>query len=462
MQATADLRSAKIAEIGVQVLNEMRKARGGQSLERARSAFRGQALVPEVLVIPMPLPAQFPQIRGQLGLADEIPDLSAQERQLAGIEHLGAVVLLHQSRQRSKRSMTPRVSERRHQMTHDNRVGAPFCLRAFAWIVDHERIEQGQIAQQHVRRTIGRERETLARQPFKSAVRAKVDERIRSPDIREPAIESYVVVTGRQVRSVIGGLRIDAEGAWRLQGQPDVSELQTAEQVAFAIGVRLEGVARSQGLAAPEGSGDCRTVDGGRTPQVAHVFLKSRRLRQKPLEITAPRHSPWRSRTHRIPLVVTSGGEKLIHQRVGRCGRHAHRVARIAQCLQEAYQRSRGIQSDGTAHALGFAAGVGQDHRNSLLAIVFAAQRREAASQIGHPTHTLRIGYITVAFFEGNRRRDDSPVALGQSDVHSGLHGAQSMGGRGPHLACRPATDGLQPGRAEGLEATLLREPRMQ
>ncbi len=365
--------------------------------------------------------------------------------------------------------MAPGVSQRRHQVIDDDGVCAPLCLRTLTRIVHHEWIEKRQIAEEHIRRAIRGERETLARQPLESAVCTEMNERVRSPAIGEPSIEGDVVMTRRQVRSVIGRLRINTEGAWRLYSQEDVAEPQPAEEVTVAIGVRLERrvglkrqVARPHGLAAPEWSRHRWPIDRRRAPQLAHGFLEAGRLRQKPLQISAPRHLPRRSRTQRMPLVVTPGRKQRSHQRIGGFRQSSDLVALFAQGAKAEHQRGRGIQPDGTAHALGLATGVRQDHCDFLVAIALAAQRSEAASEISHPAHALRVGHITVTLLEGDGRRDHSPIALGQSDVHGGLHRAQSMRRRGPDLSGRPATDRLQPRHTEGTEAVLPRGPHFQ
>ena len=226
----------------------MRESPPRQAFQRARNPLCVDPLVPRVLVIAMPLNSDLLQIIFELRRAHQIPYLATQHREFVRVQHFGAVVFLDQSRQRRQRSVGFRVAERRHEMIHDDGVGATLGLRTFTRIVDHKRIKQRHIAEEHVRRAIRRQRHALARQPLEGSVGAEMDDRIGAPFIRKPPIKCGVVMAGRQVRSVVHHLRIDTESARRLNGNEDIAEPQAAEEIVILIRIRF--VESKQGRAA--------------------------------------------------------------------------------------------------------------------------------------------------------------------------------------------------------------------
>src|SRR5580692_404030 len=99
-------------------------------------------------------------------------------------------------------------------MIDNHRMGAALRLAAFSRIVDDERIDQGKIAQQEIRKTFAGKADAFARQPLERAMLAHVHDDIRAPSAfiprcPEPSIESSVLMGGGKVRSVINGVRID-------------------------------------------------------------------------------------------------------------------------------------------------------------------------------------------------------------------------------------------------------------
>src|SRR3984957_14699273 len=114
----------------------MRKAASRQALQRARNPLLVDALVPRMLMIAVPLEPDLFEIILEPRRAHEIPNLTAQHRELVRIEYLGAIIFLDETRQRRKRSIGIRMSQRRHQMIHDDGMGASLGLCALARIID--------------------------------------------------------------------------------------------------------------------------------------------------------------------------------------------------------------------------------------------------------------------------------------------------------------------------------------
>src|SRR2546423_9391739 len=114
-------------------------------------------------MIGMALTAKLLQIVLELLCLHQIPDLSSQYVQLRGIQSLRAVVLLDQPCESGQWSVHLCLCKRWNEVVDDDRVRASLGLRALARVVDHERIKQREIAQQHIGSTIGGHRHTLAR-----------------------------------------------------------------------------------------------------------------------------------------------------------------------------------------------------------------------------------------------------------------------------------------------------------
>ncbi len=110
----------------------------------------GDAIVPRVLVIPVPYAADFPQVSFKICRAQEIPDLGAQHRELARIERLSAVILLDQAREGCERTVILGVRQRRHEVVDDDSMRAALRLRPLTRIVHHERVEQRHVSEQRV------------------------------------------------------------------------------------------------------------------------------------------------------------------------------------------------------------------------------------------------------------------------------------------------------------------------
>ena len=111
----------------------------------------------------------------------------------------------------------------------DHRVGAPLGLGALAGVVDHEGVEERDVAERDVGVAAGDSAERLARQPLERAVLAQVDDGVGAPALVEPAVEGQVVVGGRQVGRVVDGDGVVAVAPRRLDGDEHVAEVEAAE-----------------------------------------------------------------------------------------------------------------------------------------------------------------------------------------------------------------------------------------
>src|SRR5690349_20513323 len=104
-------------------------------------------------------------------------------------------------------------------------------LSAFSGIVDHEGIEERQLAKQLVGGAIGGQCQTLPREPLERPVSTPLNHCIRAPYIRYPAIERRIVMARWHVRIVIHRLLVEPEASRRLNRDGHIPECCRAEQV---------------------------------------------------------------------------------------------------------------------------------------------------------------------------------------------------------------------------------------
>ena len=91
------------------------------------------------------------QVVMQIGLYDEVPDLRLDGRQLAGVEGLHLVILVHELFQPGDVVVHLGPHHGRDEMVDHHGMRAPFGLGAFAGVVDDEGIDQGQVTQRQIR-----------------------------------------------------------------------------------------------------------------------------------------------------------------------------------------------------------------------------------------------------------------------------------------------------------------------
>ena len=174
-------------------------------------------------IIRLSLHSQVPM---EFSLLHHFPDLSFQYGQLARIQGLALVMLIHQLFQPGNIAVTVGGRHRRDQMINDGGVGAPLGLGTLSWVVDDKGIEQGHISQSYFRITGAGQSDALAGQPLQGTVLAHVNHGIRLEYIPDPAVIGNVVVGRGQVGAMVNGNGIFSEAPGRLQSDEDITQLQ--------------------------------------------------------------------------------------------------------------------------------------------------------------------------------------------------------------------------------------------
>ena len=198
-------------------------------LERAQVAVDVQDHVVELVVVPAPSSPR-PRSRWISASTSSVPHLAAQRGQLAGSMAWAAGVGVEQ---RLEAGQVVGGSARVIGGTRwsiDDRVGAPLGLRALAGVVDHERVEERQVAEGGV----GVAARPTGRWPCRAATRAcracrRGRRRRRPTPVVEPAVEGQVVVGRGQVGGVVGADRVGAEPPRRLDGHEHAAEVEPGE-----------------------------------------------------------------------------------------------------------------------------------------------------------------------------------------------------------------------------------------
>ena len=347
------------------------------------------------------------QIGIQIGLLDQFPDLLLQQRQLGRIEHLDLIIFIDQLRQLGQRAIGVRRCHWRRQMVDDDGMRAPLRLRTLARIIDDERIKQGHVRQQRIGETLLRHPDTFARQPFKSAVLADVDNRIGAPHIAQPAVQRIVMVRRRQVGLVINGVRVHAVAARRLQRHEHIAQFNAGQSQMVVMHIR---------------------DTGRRAPLLRHFLLHFQRQVGQPLRILRCRHAPdcmLQLLRREVGIVVGAAVDQLMNQG-GAVGRHvAQQITGIAHRLQDRHQRSGCIQADGVTDLRRFAVRIGKNECDAFILVRFPFQLGETGRQTGHAGNTVGHRRIVDRFIrpggarlERDRHRDNAAIEFGQHHVH--------------------------------------------
>ena len=134
----------------------------------------------------------------------------------ARIEALRLRIFVEQGFDFRRRAMRARLDQRRRKMADDDRRRAALGLRRLAGIIDDEGVDQRHGTESDFRRAIFRQRHALARQPFQSAMRAAVDQRVDVFALAQPQVEGEKAVARRESAIMIIGLAILQGAAIRL------------------------------------------------------------------------------------------------------------------------------------------------------------------------------------------------------------------------------------------------------
>ena len=378
----------------------------------------------------------------------EGPDLVADGADLGRVHRGDVAVLVQQLLEPRDVAVRLRTRHRRHQMVDDRGVGAPFGLRPLAGVVDEERVDQRQVRDRGVGRTVRRQCGVLARQPLERAVLADVHQRVRPESVPQPPVRGQVVVRGRELGVVVDRHRVLAEPAGRLDEQHHVAGLQGGQH--DLAGVVDEQLARRL------------------APRLDHLVPQSLRKIGGPAEVvlTGDPHvtvgelgggEPLLVLTARLDECVDEGvpgrGVVAVGLPVQEPPDQTVRGAQVVAVLAHAAQQPDGghgrVQSHGVADArvLG---GVGRQHQGDA-----ALGRRDVPQPgVGHgdPGHAgaaFRIGHVPgepvgVDLLEGERHGDDPAVELGDRDLVGRVQRVDAVVGSLPLRAA--------PGQAQALD----------
>ena len=148
---------------------------------------------------------------------DELEDLVPEDREAPRVHPRRLVVLVDEALEVGERTVGLGPGEGRGQVVDDDRLRAALGLRAFAGVVDDERIDVRQGSERRLRETRRGEGEGLAGEPFEVPVLAHVDDGV-DPRVRpEPGVEREVAVAGDEVGVVVGGGGVDVVAPRRLE-----------------------------------------------------------------------------------------------------------------------------------------------------------------------------------------------------------------------------------------------------
>ena len=109
-------------------------------------------------------------------------------------------------------------------MINDHSGGTALGLRAFARIIDNKRIEMRDRRQRDFGKTLIRQGQRLARQPFQIAMLAKMHNGMGIERVAQPGIKGEIAMRRHQIGVVIAGQRIDVITARRLNTDDHIAK----------------------------------------------------------------------------------------------------------------------------------------------------------------------------------------------------------------------------------------------
>ncbi len=407
MQAIANLRFLQVAQVGVQ----------------ARQPHRG-----------------IVQLAFQLQFAVDVVGLDQFENvalQLAGaprVEQLGLVELVGQLLQVAQRAIGFGTGQRRHQVVDDHRLGAALGLGTLARVVDDERVDVRQRAEQGVRPALCRQPDALAGQPFEVAVLADMDHRVGGKGMAQPEVKRQVAVRRHQVRIVVHRAGVHLVTPRRLNADEGQAKAQAGHhQPATAVHRVL--LRRPPTLQHSLAVGLWQALEGGLVVGQAQALRTGAQVQ--------------------MVEVVGHAAEQLVDQLRATARQVGQRIAFGLQGLENVQRRRWRVQANAVANAAIPGRVVGQHQGHALLRIRQARQLDPAAGQFGDKVHALGVGavadHVGLAalaapghVLETDRAGDDAPVQFGQGNVHGQVTRPQAL------LAGFPA--GLVVLRADGLQ----------
>ena len=104
-----------------------------------------------------------------------------------------------------------------------DRAEPPFCLHSLAWIIDDERINDRDRAENRLGAAGWRERKRLSGKPFERAMCSEVDHGVDALALPEPGIERDIAVQRWAGDVVVALLPVRQSTAVRLEKNADVS-----------------------------------------------------------------------------------------------------------------------------------------------------------------------------------------------------------------------------------------------
>ena len=415
VQAVLDLDVLDLAEVAVDVLDERAHVVG---------------------------PLRHAEVGLQVGRLDGGPDPRGERRELAGVEHLQARVLVEQRLEVGELVVRLGAHHGRHEVVDDDRVRPPLRLDALARVVHDERVDERDVAEGGVRRAAVRQGEHLPGQPLQRPVLAQVHDRVGAPDGVEPAVAGEVVVGRREPRVVVDADRVLPVAARRLDGEQRVAELQARHDQVAVLDVL---VARR------------------RAPPLLDRGAQRLGERPVPAQVVVDRHPQRRGRElgvgEELGIVaarVDQRPHELVAVGVGLVGDDP----RGREGLEQGDGARRRVQPDGVPHAGVAGREARQQDRDPPPRRRRRAQPGRAHREPGHPGAALRVGAVAgdgradgalpfVALLERDHAAEHPPVEFGDGHLRRGVERGEARVGRRPGRPGHGGADGLDHRDAE-------------
>ena len=345
----------------------------------------------------------------------EIENFLPQDGKPPAVHTRRLIVLVDQRLQVPERAIALGAGQRRHQVIDDHRLGAPLGLTPLPGIVDDERINMGQRAENRFGIAFPGQGQRFARQPLHIAVLAKVDRRVRAKHMAKPEIKGEVAVRRHQIRIVIGIQRIDVVAPRRLHPEHHVPQPMDTKNKAAVL---EEPIVPGRAPAFPDGRSDAR---------------------RKPVPMGQVGWKIETDRTFRIWIRVGGAAQQEADNR-GRVVRNtAAQIIPIGSgACQERMNARRRIQPDPVPEPAVPVGIVGDNHGDPAFRRRCPPQNGPVLHQVGDEIDAVRDGFVPdngaldpiiqrLGTLEGDRAGENPAIHLRQCDIHGQVPGRKPL-----------------------------------
>ena len=350
-------------------------------------------------------------------IREQIENLLSEQSQTPWIAARRLVIFVDQRFEITQCAVAFRAGQRRRQMVNNHRGTAPLRLRALARIVDDERIEMRRRSEHRFRKTVLRQGERLARQPFQIAVFSHMHDRMRTEFATQPRIEGEISVRRHKVRRMIAFLRIDIVSARRLNPDREFAVAANGQGETAVLFVEKRVTLRI-------------------TPLILNLLLNGFRQAIQKTAIFFYRKN-FTDYTV-VPCRVRRTGQQMVKQRFAVVWHSCCVIAPSRKFANYVDRTRRRIETDAIADTSITIGIIGEHQRHPTVAGFRLAQSHPVCGEFRNEVDPVPHGAMTdhvrlyafiifTCMFECDGTREHPAIHFGQGDMHGEIATRKSL-----------------------------------